>query len=490
MRPFRYLFLALMSISGLSGQIDLVFELSLKYESSVPNPVPPTLIEQRVLIQDQLFRLERSGFFLQVDSKSSLVTLGDPRKRAYVEIGEKNFQELKGNPLGAENANVPPMKIDEAAQAPGYRWLDRGTTARVCNSAGPMVAGAPERGTVRNRFTAYSLPMGEVFGATVTGLQRERLRRLSQNQIGLQAASFLRDCLGIEDMPLRLVLDSEIETSQKSGFRSHIEYQVKSLANVPIPKARFEVPAGWNKASESEAQVFLMAFAGVQFPSTPPPFKDPNRPITKENLLSEIEELRKLVEAEKWEEGQKRASDIGYQFFLRVKEAKGPAPKQLEVLEAKLAGASASPYDANEAARLAFEVFDPVKVRKYSLLCLDLVKQRGSTDYSDLIHQAHTLVGILDWRDSNRASALAHLAASGEIQGGPVTKSFGPRMELAKLLLEGGEKNQVLQYLENCKKFWSMEGGIPKLERWIAAIQAGSAPDFGLQAARYKVRAR
>jgi hypothetical protein len=490
MRLVRCLFLALISLSGLSGQIDLVFELSLKYESSVPNPVPPTLIEQRVLVQDQLLRIERAGFFVQVDAKAALVTLGDPRKRAYVEIAENKFQELKGNPLRADSANVPPMKRDDAAQAPSFRWLDRATTARVCSSAGPLVAAVPERGTVRNRLAVYSLPIGDVFGARVAGLEREQLRRLTQNQIGLQAAAFWRDCLGMEEVPLRLVLDSEVETSQKVGFRSHVEYLVKSLATVAIPRARFEVPAGWTKASESEAQAFLMAFAGVAMASEATPFKDPNRPLSKENLLSEIDALRKLVEEEKWEDGRKQASDIGYQFFLRIKEAQGPPPKQLEALEAKLAGPGASPYDAKEAARLAFELFDPIKIRKYSQLCLDLVTQQGSTDYSDLVHIAHTFLGILDWRDSNRASAVAHLAASGAIQGGPVTKSFGPRMELAKLLLEGGEKNQVLQYLENCKKFWSMEGGIPKLERWIGAIQTGAAPDFGFQATMYKVPER
>jgi hypothetical protein len=490
MRLLRGLFLVLFSLSGLSAQVDFVFEFRLKYGSSQMNALPPTVIEQRVLIQDQMLRLERAGFFLQVDSKAGTATIGDPRKRAYVEMPVKNFLELKGNPLQAENGNVPPMKLDTAAQAPAFRWLDRPTTGKVCASTGPLVVGQPERGTAKNRLTVYSLPMEEIVGNTLSGLEREQLMRITQNQIGLQAAPFLKECIGIGEAPVRLVLQSEVEATQARGFRADIEYLVKSVANVPIPKARFEVPNDWKKAPESEALLFVMVFSAAPLTNESGPFRDLTRSLSKESLLAEIEGLKKLVEEEKWEAGQKRVSEISYQFFLKVKEAQGPPPKQLEALEAKLAGGRPLAYDAQEAARLAFELFDPVKVRKYSQLCLELMKQPGSPYNGDIIHLAHTFLGMMDWRDGQRESALAHLAAAGEIQGGPVTKSFGPRMELAKLLLEGGEKDQVLKYLENCKKFWSMEGGIPKLERWIAAVQAGTPPDFGFLATMYKLPVR
>jgi hypothetical protein len=55
--------------------------------------------------------------------------------------------------------------------------------------------------------------------------------------------------------------------------------------------------------------------------------------------------------------------------------------------------------------------------------------------------------------------------------------SFGPNVSLAKDLLEKGERDAVIQYLELCRKFWKMDNG--RLDQWIKEIKAGKVPQFG-----------
>ena len=50
-------------------------------------------------------------------------------------------------------------------------------------------------------------------------------------------------------------------------------------------------------------------------------------------------------------------------------------------------------------------------------------------------------------------------------------------MILAKELLEQGEHDAVLQYLQNCVQLWPR--GEDVLQIWIADIQHGKMPNFG-----------
>jgi hypothetical protein len=50
-------------------------------------------------------------------------------------------------------------------------------------------------------------------------------------------------------------------------------------------------------------------------------------------------------------------------------------------------------------------------------------------------------------------------------------------MELAKALIEAGERDAVLDYLEMAGKFW--KPGARDLARWTADIKGGMTPEFG-----------
>jgi len=72
--------------------------------------------------------------------------------------------------------------------------------------------------------------------------------------------------------------------------------------------------------------------------------------------------------------------------------------------------------------------------------------------------------------------AKKRLIKAGETPGSPPLNSFGPNMKLAKELLLVGEKETVLQYLEDCSKFW--ESGKDLLDKWTADINEGRTPEF------------
>lgn len=54
--------------------------------------------------------------------------------------------------------------------------------------------------------------------------------------------------------------------------------------------------------------------------------------------------------------------------------------------------------------------------------------------------------------------------------------SFGPRFRLAKELVKKGEGTTVLEFLNQCSKFWKMDDG--KLAEWSATIRGGGTPSF------------
>lgn len=100
----------------------------------------------------------------------------------------------------------------------------------------------------------------------------------------------------------------------------------------------------------------------------------------------------------------------------------------------------------------------------------------GQWDHGNALHHGNTVLGRLALRDGDLAAARRHLLASAT-EGSPQLDSFGPDMDLAKELLEKGERDAVLAYFDLCEKFWEM--GKERLDDWRALVKAGRTPDFG-----------
>lgn len=113
------------------------------------------------------------------------------------------------------------------------------------------------------------------------------------------------------------------------------------------------------------------------------------------------------------------------------------------------------------------------------LLCLAEMFKDDWAGCGNAVHKGNLILGRVALREEDIASAKRYLIRAGETHGSPVLNSFGPNMTLAKELLEAGEKEAVLEYIEKCSSFWEADFG--KLKYWAEKIQSGKIPEFGTQ---------
>jgi len=133
--------------------------------------------------------------------------------------------------------------------------------------------------------------------------------------------------------------------------------------------------------------------------------------------------------------------------------------------------------ELGDVAKVAFDADDLVKAGQYaSELLQDAPKYKKSWNYGNAIHTGNIILGRIALRRGDVPGADQYLLAAGATPGSPQLDSFGPNMSLAKELLEKGERDTVLAYLQSCTKFWQMGG--TKLQGWIATVKGGGAPDF------------
>jgi hypothetical protein len=110
-------------------------------------------------------------------------------------------------------------------------------------------------------------------------------------------------------------------------------------------------------------------------------------------------------------------------------------------------------------------------------LLQDSGKYPEDWNYGNAIHKGNLILGRVALRQGNRAEAARHLLTAGRTPGSPQLNSFGPNMTLAKELLEVGERDIVLQYVDLCRTFWLMDLG--NTGAWEKIIDSGRIPNFG-----------
>lgn len=88
--------------------------------------------------------------------------------------------------------------------------------------------------------------------------------------------------------------------------------------------------------------------------------------------------------------------------------------------------------------------------------------------------EAHRLLGLVALRNGDREQAKQRLLLSAT---GTRVSAFGPNMLLAKELLERGEREVVLEFIQGLHATW--DHGSDKLDRWATDIRAGHEPKFG-----------
>jgi tetratricopeptide (TPR) repeat protein len=124
-------------------------------------------------------------------------------------------------------------------------------------------------------------------------------------------------------------------------------------------------------------------------------------------------------------------------------------------------------------AKCSFDAENYEKAKKYAGQMLDEApKNPKNWNYGNAIHDGNVVLGRIALSEGKIDEAKDYLLKAGSTPGSPQLNSFGPNMNLAKELLEKGEKETVLKYLEECSKFW------PTANEFIDAIKKGETPDW------------
>lgn len=135
-------------------------------------------------------------------------------------------------------------------------------------------------------------------------------------------------------------------------------------------------------------------------------------------------------------------------------------------------------YALGPAAKNALREGKTDEARKYATELEGMLPTHKAQGHiGSAIQDANQVLGRIALAEGKVEEAKNRLLASADSKGSPVLNSFGPNMQLAKDLLEKGEKDVVLEYFKRCGTFWEM--GEDKLAAWTEAVRQGKIPDFG-----------
>jgi tetratricopeptide (TPR) repeat protein len=135
-------------------------------------------------------------------------------------------------------------------------------------------------------------------------------------------------------------------------------------------------------------------------------------------------------------------------------------------------------YRLESLAKAAYKAGAFEKASRYASELLDAAsKYPQDWNYGNALHHGNNVLGQVALKQGEIAKAKEYLLKAGKTSGSPQLNSFGPNMILAKDLLEKGERDTVVEYLEQCRNFWST--GKANLDEWIKEIKAGQTPNFG-----------
>jgi hypothetical protein len=82
-------------------------------------------------------------------------------------------------------------------------------------------------------------------------------------------------------------------------------------------------------------------------------------------------------------------------------------------------------------------------------------KRQQNWNYGNAIHNGNQILGLIRLHQGDIAGAKQYLLAAGLSPGSPVLNSHGPKMILARALLERGERSVVSEYVNDIAQFWA-----------------------------------
>jgi tetratricopeptide (TPR) repeat protein len=93
------------------------------------------------------------------------------------------------------------------------------------------------------------------------------------------------------------------------------------------------------------------------------------------------------------------------------------------------------------------------------------------------VQRANTILGRVALRSGDMIHAKQYLLDSADARAARDIAFSGPTLILAKELIEQGERDAVVEYLEHCLELWPRGENVLRI--WIADIKSGKTPSFG-----------
>ena len=135
-------------------------------------------------------------------------------------------------------------------------------------------------------------------------------------------------------------------------------------------------------------------------------------------------------------------------------------------------------YKMTKAAPAAFQKGEFAKAAAVAdALLVEAERWPRNWNYGNAVHVANLVLGRIALANDDRDKAVKFLIAAGKTPGSPQLNTFGPDMVFAKEMLQKGETEAVIAYLDLCGKFW--EKRFEQLDEWKEQIARGEIPDFG-----------
>src|SRR5207248_388989 len=117
---------------------------------------------------------------------------------------------------------------------------------------------------------------------------------------------------------------------------------------------------------------------------------------------------------------------------------------------------------------------DPWKTRFNSNYASKLLREHG--DSGDAIYAGNLILAQAALDTNDLASAKRHLLDAAATPGSKTIEQSGLDTSVARVLLQRGEKDTVLEYLHRGRALWPK--GAQAITRWETAIKAGRQPNF------------
>jgi tetratricopeptide (TPR) repeat protein len=159
-----------------------------------------------------------------------------------------------------------------------------------------------------------------------------------------------------------------------------------------------------------------------------------------------------LMQVYQRDAGQALDPHAKVQYLSKALEIADTHPRQMRVLNDRME-AEFNAGDVPGAGRDAQQLLDIVTVNP------------TAGNFDEMVHAAETMLGRVALDQGKREEARQHLMESAKVK-----LSGAPKMTLAQDLLDAGERDAVVQYLEACRAFWKFdEGRIDHAEKLIRA---------------------